>query len=401
MLAELTELCTELENIKDNLVKLNVQRRTQKTLSEKLKAADELYEQYINFAKTISNNILEGNVSQETIDAVKEKSDKIVSIYNKIKDFCKNSCIEQVNMAKFDLKTAISLLPVMTGEEDITKKLIDGIDFYKSMIDKESIPALISFVLKTRLSESAKLRMSQSYANCESLISDLKTNFLPKKSSTAVHCSLMNTKQHSLSIDEYGNQIEKLLVDLTISQTDGNQEAYKILRPINEKLAIKRFADGLRNPTLGIIISARNPSTLKEAIQAAKDEEISTVRDGEPSIFFGNPGTTGRYIPRYSNRGYGRWHRGAYPTRSRVPLDANQQASGNYSQGQPSRVWNNHRYQNQRRGRGAVTPSRGGVTGSQQVYVAEEQPQPTTSSSTVSQNEISNRANPGDEFFRP
>ncbi|CAG9091914.1 unnamed protein product [Plutella xylostella] len=66
-----------------------------------------------------------------------------------------------------------------------------------------------------------------------------------------------------------------MFVDLTISQADNNPNSYEILRPINEKLAIKRFADGLRNRRLGTIITARNYESLREAIRAAEDEELA------------------------------------------------------------------------------------------------------------------------------
>ncbi|KAF9813307.1 hypothetical protein SFRURICE_015789 [Spodoptera frugiperda] len=65
---------------------------------------------------------------------------------------------------------------------------------------------------------------------------------------------------------------------LSIAQSDENPKASEILRPINEKLAIKRFADGLRNRRLSTIISARDYSQLKDAVRAAEDEEL-----GQPS----------------------------------------------------------------------------------------------------------------------
>ncbi|CAG9124462.1 unnamed protein product [Plutella xylostella] len=195
-------------------------------------------------------------------------------------------------MEKFDIKTAVSLLPIMNGDEDITKKLINSIELYSSMIDKDGQGILINFILKTRLTENAKLRLSASYSDCGLLVEDMKTHLLTKKSSNAVHAELMNIRQNTSSLENYGKKIEELFVDLTISQADGDQNAYAILKPINEKLAIKRFTDGLRDRNLSTIISARNYGLLKDAIRAAKDEELSSSRSAstEDTVYYSGRG---------------------------------------------------------------------------------------------------------------
>ncbi|KAH9635596.1 hypothetical protein HF086_012265 [Spodoptera exigua] len=70
--------------------------------------------------------------------------------------------------------------------------------------------------------------------------------------------------------------LTELFVDLTITQSEGKEEVFKILKPINEKQAIKSFAEGLRNRRLSTLISARNYTSLKDAVQAAVDEETSS-----------------------------------------------------------------------------------------------------------------------------
>lgn len=48
---------------------------------------------------------------------------------------------------------------------------------------------------------------------------------------------------------------------------------------VNEKLAIERFAAGLRDCRLSVIIDLRNFSSLIEAIESAQDEEIPGPRN--------------------------------------------------------------------------------------------------------------------------
>ncbi|XP_061704571.1 uncharacterized protein LOC133515938 [Cydia pomonella] len=218
-------------------------------------------------------------------------------------------------MEKFDLKTAVHLLPVMTGEEDITKKLIDSIELYKSMLDQDSIPKLVNFILGA--------------------------------------------------------------------------------------LVAWRFTDGLRNPNLGLILSARNLPTLKDAIQAAKDEEISSIRGiDEPSIFVNQRGFPGQsYHPR-AGRGFYSPRRGMTNNMDmRYSYDKNRALRGTYAQ-------NNI-------GRGLSNPSRGfyrgrsgysfnrGYSRQPNIYVAEEQETQPSTSNNDNRETHNTSENPSYDFFRP
>lgn len=223
-------------------------------------------------------------------------------------------------MEKFDLKTAVSLLPVMNDKEDITKQLISAIEMYESMLEESSKKMLISFVLKTRLSEGAKLRLSQTYNTIKELVDDMKKHLLVKKSFTAIQQQLLRTTQNQRSIEAFGKEIENLFVELTISQSDGDSNKYEILKPLNEKLAIKTFSNGLRNGHISTIISARNYSSLREAIRGAKDEEMSTTSTegtlmgfsrGKNRYFTNQQRGRGRC---FNNRGFQANHRGQNST---------------------------------------------------------------------------------------
>ncbi|XP_073949000.1 uncharacterized protein [Choristoneura fumiferana] len=181
----------------------------------------------------------------------------------------------EVEKMEFDLKTAVSLLPTMTGDENVTKQLISSIEMYDTMLKDSAKTTLINFILKTRLSENAKVRLSTSYSTVTSLISDMRKHLLSQKSDTALQAQLLRARQDNKSIEEFGNQIETLFSELTISQSNGESTKFEILKPINEKLAIKRFSDGLRNSRLSTIVAARNYNSLKDAIRGAIDEELS------------------------------------------------------------------------------------------------------------------------------
>lgn len=108
----------------------------------------------------------------------------------------------------------------------------------------------------------------------------MKRLLLPRKSQTALQSKLQHCRQNNKSVTDFGKEISKLFVDLTVTQADGVSSSYNILRSLNEKLTIKRFADGLRDRRLSTIIASRNFSHLTDAIQAAQDEEtLSTSTD--------------------------------------------------------------------------------------------------------------------------
>lgn len=275
-MSDIIEIHKTIKNIKINLTKLSKIKRTKELLERKHLEASDLYDKYIICRRELDTNVSKGYVKQEELKYILVICEEIESYYQKIQNFCleKEQSLSTIEtMTEFDIKTATSLLPVMTGEEECTKKLIDAIEFYSQNIKKEQESLLISFVLKTRLSRHAKLRLASNYNTSADLIKDMKNNLLTKQSATALQLELLQSRQGSQSIEEFGKKLEDLFVELTISQADGNENAYKMFRPINEKLAIQRFTDGLRNGRLSTILAARDYSELKDVIRAAKDEE--------------------------------------------------------------------------------------------------------------------------------
>lgn len=113
-------------------------------------------------------------------------------------------------------------------------------------------------------------------------------------------------KQNELSVQDYGKEISELFVQLTISQANGNSDNYNVLKPLNEQYAIKKFSEGLRNRKLSTIITARSYSSLKDAIQAAQDEEIaSTSTSGEVFGMYNNNNKFKRgFRHNYGHRGH-------------------------------------------------------------------------------------------------
>lgn len=330
MAEDLNDILEELKSIRTYLVKKGKERYKANIRTVKYNEAQVLINQFYILEKEFAQSVKQSSLPSSTVDLTNETFSKIKKLYEDIVNLCAVP-ESDVTMDRFDLKTAVSLLPIMDGSETITKQLISGIKMYASLLDDSNKIILIKFVLNTRLSETAKLRLSSSYESVSNLVKDMQKHLLTKKSYTSLQYQLTQCKQNRKPIDVFGMELEKLFTDLTISQADGNEQSYKVLFPINEKLAIRRFCDGLSDSRLSTIVAARNYDSLKDAIRGAQDEELAASpstssaptmmpirrggrRPGRASFQRGASGQRGNYQNYYRGRDT---HRGHYPRYSR------------------------------------------------------------------------------------
>lgn len=148
---KLITLHNEIKYIRDYLVKLGSKRRSSNIKIEKLTLSTSLFEEFNEEYDVFIKNIKSLNLKEETVEYLYNLRLSVDTLYTKISDLCSEPDIESdseenTNMAKFELKTAISLLPVMTNDENVTKQLISNIELYDSMLEESAKPALIKFV---------------------------------------------------------------------------------------------------------------------------------------------------------------------------------------------------------------------------------------------------------------
>lgn len=362
----LDEIYGKLLNIKLYLQKLGPERRKGEQASKRIAESKELYcVEFKECIALVNKEIAKSELKDPEIERVNDLVVAIKKVFKEISDYSVISVSIDNKMAAFDIKVAVSLLPVMDNTEDKTNQLIDAIELYASMIDDGSKVTLINFVLKTRLSKSAKLRLNSSYATVPQLLKDMRKHLLTQKSHTALLSKLSTCKQGNKSVAEFGKELEELFVDLTIAQAGGDDNAFDILKTINERNTIKKFADGLRDQKLSIVISARNFSSLKDAIRAAQDED--STRNGNSQLMSMSRNNRGQY---FSNRRY--QERFNYNNMSTRQYSNSQRGRYNTYRGNNSNIFrgNNNRrsnrgrsnYNNNHRGRqNSNNSSRGNV----------------------------------------
>lgn len=347
MAERLLKIYEDIVNIRQYLIKKGKSRYKSSVTPVKLEEAKKLLEESGLLFSTLS-------LSKDELEVklVTETYSKIHSFYEEITILCKPPT-RKTDKMEFDLKTACSLIPVLDDKENTTKRLIDAVEMYADMLDAAGQALLITFVLKGRLSENAKLRVNATYANVKDMLTDFRKNLLSTKSFMAIQDQIQSINQGFKSIDEYGSQLEKLLTELNISQADGDAAKIQVLKPINEKMVVKKFAGGLKNEKVSTIITARNYTTLKDAIQAAKDEsKASTSR--QPEIMK-MTSTRGTY---YNNRTYYRGQGRAQAPRAQGHYSNNtsrgrfQHNNGNYRNNSPRYQNHSRPFQYTSRGRG-------------------------------------------------
>lgn len=132
MAQELDRILNELKSIKNYLIKLGPSRRSTQDISGKYKKAHELYDYYLCIVKNIKEGVTKEEIKSSDLKDLELTYGQINHIFLRIKELCSISTDCTVveckntssNMENFNLKTAISLLPVMTGDENVTKQLI-------------------------------------------------------------------------------------------------------------------------------------------------------------------------------------------------------------------------------------------------------------------------------------
>lgn len=184
-----------------------------------------------------------------------------------------------------------------------------------------------------------------------------------------------------------------MLVNLTLAQAEGDDNAMKILTNVNEKVAINTFANGLRNRELRTIIKARNYQSLKAAIGGAKDEDRSNVDNNQAEML--------HMRGKNSNGGFYRNYRGRnfsdkinYRGSSRGYKQSNYNS---YKNSANQHTQQNNNYRGQGRVRYDSVNKRGRGHGLHRAYFAENV---NVSDSNSKTEESAVSANSKDWFFR-
>ncbi|KAI4456593.1 hypothetical protein MML48_8g00003462 [Holotrichia oblita] len=291
VLEDFKALYEDIKVFRTNITKDNQERRKNLELTQR-----KLIElkQFVTASNSLRTQASLDISNLHLTNEIKIYVKQIESLINDTNNILKDRLESHSNMESFSLKTAGSLLPSMDGNEDTTKKLVDSILFYESLLKNDDKKHLVNYVLKTRLSENAKIRLKKEYDSIKDLVKDIQDNFISKKSATTLFNQLHQARQHEKSISQFGNEIDQLLSDLTLAQAGNDQTLLTTLRPVNEKIAINSFCNGVKNHEMRTILKARNVGSLKDAIAVALDEERNKPSSSNVFYFHNKRGQVNR-----------------------------------------------------------------------------------------------------------
>lgn len=262
---ESTSTGAQLSHIEDQKEKAEAYKELAESLETYLK--DEREQSLIQFTSNIE---LIQDQEEEISDLKTELSNVHQQLLN-TKELLNNR-----NIANMELKDVIASIPMFSGKKEELDGFINTCDIYMTLIDdKENLFKVIKakitgealakispltdtndwIGLKTKLKKCIKKRVSLEYAT-----EDLNNTFQKKDE----------------NLEDYGTRIKKKLAKLNEASREitENETELKILRQVNEKNAISKFEQNIRNPTIKVLVSAASKKTLDETITFAMQKEL-------------------------------------------------------------------------------------------------------------------------------
>ena len=177
-------------------------------------------------------------------------------------------------VTKMDLDKAVSIIPICTGKKDVSE-FINACEIALNDTKETDKPLLIK-IITSKLSGNAlevtRYRNLDSWAAIKSI---LQGAFEQKVSERALAIGLNTARMaEGESVSKFANRIEELYYKLCATSTanlDKNEAL--VVKNQTKKQAMLIFMTGLPHH-LYLVLKARDPKTLEEAIQMAQDEEI-------------------------------------------------------------------------------------------------------------------------------
>lgn len=178
-----------------------------------------------------------------------------------------------------ELKDVISAIPVFSGEKKELETFVNTCDLYVELIDKEALDNLIK-IIKTKITGEALAKISPITAltTWPEIKKKLKEKIQRRVTIEFAKEDLDNVIQKKEeSIEQYGNKIRSKLrvLNEAIKDMTTNGDEIAILRKMNERHAISKFEQNIKENTLKILVSAAAKDSLDESIAFAIQKELT------------------------------------------------------------------------------------------------------------------------------
>lgn len=259
--------------------------------------------------KTIKNSFQEAYLELSETDSklaleLKEAFNKSCVILDNILDENINKTLTEkdlrnnTNMTSFDITVSLKVIPEFQGEPKNLNNFLNLIEFlYDDLKDSSEKEKLIKFVLKTRLAEKVKNKLSivEPPKDLASLKITLQNIFKTEKTPLKIQSELSRSIQGNRNIRDYATHVENLVAQLNSIQIAEQGEAHRvIISKLNDQIGLNAFKNGLQSAIKSTVFAA-TPKTLQEAVKIASETETT----GTANIFHYNRRFRN---PNFSNR---------------------------------------------------------------------------------------------------
>lgn len=199
---------------------------------------------------------------------------------NNISDIVKNKLKAfelKFEMAEMEITDIITMIPVFEGHQKDLDYFISTCTTLEAMVKANQKP-MFNSIVKAKLKGIALTKMQplNTLASWDDLKKRLEEKFRKPLTYEIAQDEISHIRQsRTESIDSYGNTMRLALHKLNkASETLSNEEAARrLLREANEKLAVRKFEQGLYNHNLKLCVGARDFTTLDAAISYALQKE--------------------------------------------------------------------------------------------------------------------------------
>lgn len=256
---EKTELNTQLEKINTTFQGFNIDE-----VIENIKKAAE---QYQNINRPDLN---------ETIGEISLELNQLKPALVEIQGFLQNQIMQ------VEAKDVIAGIPMFNGDIKQLDGFVNSCELYYNMVEQNQRDTVLK-IIKAKITGEA-LSKAGPFADTINTWALLKKRLIEKiKKPVSIEYAQEDLNQvfqkKDESIEDYGSRVKSKLKKLNeaIKTLSENDEQSQVLRKMNEKLAISKFEQNIRDSTIKVLVSAAGKLSLDECVSFAMQKELTEM----------------------------------------------------------------------------------------------------------------------------
>lgn len=268
----ITEIKSRLEQISIYEQIINVLQQQYESISKKFEKSQS---EISNQAETIQQLNQSISVLKTTVNNFSTQQEHTVPTF----PFPQNTLQNLQNKMNIESKDLITAIPVYSGDQKELDTFINTCDLYNSLITNNEQKATLLLIIKAKIRGEALSKVIP-YDDCNNW-QELKKRILDRiRKPVTLEFAQEDLNKVSQgpneSIEDYGKKVRNKLRKLNeASRQMGTTDAERaILQKANERLAISKFEQNIRDNTIRVLVSATKNDTLDDAIQIALQKEL-------------------------------------------------------------------------------------------------------------------------------